>query len=207
MAKRRRWEEELEREAESKPQLARQLADLDEGKRAGVLEELQRGGGNRAFQQAVGGRQLQREAAAAPSYTQRETRTYMSVDGVPGPALEKAHKGQFEVIKYSHKTVSPRDSASGQATGKRQHSAVTVVLPTSEGTVPFRDAVTKNMVLPKVVVYRPSQVITMTNVSVVEVEDLDEDKVLLKFVYQKIEWSTPGEGGGQTATDDWVAPT
>jgi type VI protein secretion system component Hcp len=208
MAKRRRWEEELEREAEraGKSQ-APNLADLDQGKRAGVLEELQRAGGNRALQQVVGSQQLQREAApSAPSFTPRETRTYMSVEGVPGPVVERAHRGQFDVVKYSHKTVSPRDSASGQATGKRQHSAATVVLPTSEGTVPFRTAVTKNKPLPKVVIYRPSQTITMTNASVVEVEDLDDDQVLLKLVFEKIEWNTPGEGGGQTAMDDWVAP-
>jgi type VI secretion system secreted protein Hcp len=209
MGRRRRWEEELERELEGsvKPQVQK-LADLDEGKRAGMLEELQRAGGNRALQEVVGTQQLQREAApTVPKIQQRETRTYMSVKGVPGPVLEKAHRGQFDVIKFSHKVVSPRDSASGQPTGKRQHSAATVVLPTSEGTVPFRDAVTKNMVLPEVVIYRPSQTITMVNVSVAEVEDLDEDQVLLKLVYEKITWNTPGEGGGTTAEDAWLSPT
>ena len=209
MGRRRRWEEELERELEgsAKPQVQK-LADLDEGKRAGMLEELQRAGGNRALQEVVGTQQLQREAApTVPKIQQRETRTYMGVKGVPGPLIEKAHRGQFDVIKFSHKVVSPRDSASGQPTGKRQHSAATVVLPTSEGTVPFRDAVTKNMVLPEVVIYRPSQTITMVNVSVAEVEDLDEDQVLLKLVYEKITWNTPGEGGGTTAEDTWLAPT
>src|SRR5687768_12470269 len=116
--RRRRWEEELERELE-RPTERAQLADLDEGKRAGMLEELQRAGGNRALQQVVGSQQLQREAApTVPKLQQRETRTYMSVKGVPGPVLEKAHRGQFDVIKFSHKVVSPRDSASGQPTGK-----------------------------------------------------------------------------------------
>lgn len=205
MPKRRRWEEELERELEreGKPK----LAELDPAKRAGVIEEIQRSSGNRAFQQVVGTQSLQREAAqTVPKLQQRETRTYMAVKGVPGPVLEKAHRGQFDVIKFSHKIVSPRDPASGQATGLRQHSAATVVLPTSEGTVPFRDAVTKNEILPEVVIYRPSQTITMVNVTVSEVEDLDEDQVLLKLVYQKITWSTPGEGGGQVSEDTWAAP-
>ena len=205
MPKRRRWEEELERELQrqGKPK----LAELDPAKRAGVVEEIQRSGGNRAFQEVVGTQSLQREAApTVPKLQQRETRTYMAVKGVPGPVLEKAHRGQFDVIKFSHKVVAPRDVATGQASGKRQHSAATVVLPTSEGTVPFRDAVTKNMVLPEVVIYRPSQTITMVNVRVAEVEDLDEDQVLLKLVYEKITWNTPGEGGGQTAEDAWAAP-
>jgi type VI secretion system Hcp family effector len=209
MGRRRRWEEELERELESPAKAQRQgLADLDEGKRAGMLEELQRAGGNRALQQVVAGQQLQREAApTVPKLQQRETRTWMSVKGIPGPVLEKAHRGQFDVLKFSHKIVAPRDPATGQASGQRQHSAATVVLPTSEGTVPFRDAVTKNQILPEVVIYRPSQTITMVNVTVSEVEDLDEDQVLLKLTYQKIAWSTPGEGGGQRSEDDWAAPT
>jgi len=205
MPKRRRWEEELERELEreGKPK----LAELDPAKRAGVLEELQRAGGNRALQQVVGSQQLQREAApAVPKLQQRETRTFMAVKGIPGPVLEKAHRGQFDVIKFSHKIVSPRDVASGQPSGARRHSAATVVLPTSEGTVPFRDAVTRNQVLPEVVIHRPSQTITMVNVTVSEVEDLDEDQVLLKLTYQKITWHTPGEGGGQTSEDVWAAP-
>lgn len=209
MGRRRRWEEELERELEKSPAKAQSqgLADLDEGKRAGMLEELQRAGGNRALQQVVAGQQLQREAApTVPKLQHRETRTYMSVKGIPGPVLEKAHRGQFDVIKFSHKIVAPKDVGSGQAVGPRQHSAATVVLPTSEGTVPFRDAITKNQVLPEVVIYRPSQTITLLNVSVSEVEDLDEDQVLLKLTYEKIAWSTPGEGGGQTSEDAWAAP-
>lgn len=208
MARRRRWEEELERELERSTEPQRPpLADLDEGKRAGMLEELQRAGGNRALQQVVGSQQLQREAApTVPKLQQRETRTYMAVKGIPGPVLEKAHRGQFDVIKFSHKIVAPRDVATGQPSGPRQHSAATVVLPTSEGTVPFRDAITKNQILPEVVIYRPSQTITMVNVTVSEVEDLDEDQVLLKLTYEKIVWSTPGEGGGQTSEDSWAAP-
>jgi hypothetical protein len=61
MARRRRWEEELEeRERSPKPTLAR----LDEGKRVGVLEELQRAGGNSALQRVVGA-ELQRDTATA----------------------------------------------------------------------------------------------------------------------------------------------
>lgn len=202
VAKRRRWEEELERELEreGKPK----LAELDPAKRAGVVEEIQRASGNRAFQQVVGTQSLQREAAPLPSpAAHRETRTYMAVKDIPGPVLEKAHRGQFDVIKFNHKVVAPRDVATGQSSGVRRHSAATVVLPTSEGTVPFREAVTKNKVLPEVIIYRPSQTITMVNVNVAEVEDLDEDQVLLKLVYEKISWSTPK--GEQSYEDTWAS--
>lgn len=61
MAKRGRWEEEFEREPEDSGK--RQLAQLDTATRAGVLQELQRAGGNRAVQQVVAGAQLQRDVA------------------------------------------------------------------------------------------------------------------------------------------------
>jgi type VI secretion system Hcp family effector len=205
MAKRRRWEEELEREAAraGKPE----LAQLDKGKRAGVLEELQRSGGNRALQQVVGGPQLQRdEAAPKPSPSTKEWRTFMLVDDIPGPVADKAHAGQFEVRKFSHKVTSPRDVSSGRATGKRQHSPVTVTLPTSEGTVPFRQAGIENKTIKKITIFRPSQTITLTNVTVSLMEDLDEDQVLLSFVYEGIEWNTPGSRGGEVYSDKWAEP-
>lgn len=58
MRKRRR-EEEREPEHSGK----RELARLDTATRAGVLQELQRAGGNRAVQQVVAGAQLQRDVA------------------------------------------------------------------------------------------------------------------------------------------------
>jgi phage tail-like protein len=66
MRRRRRWEEEEleERERPAKPQ----LAQLDEGTRAGVLEELQRAGGNNAVQRVVGA-QLQRDPTTAEKPT------------------------------------------------------------------------------------------------------------------------------------------
>jgi hypothetical protein len=105
MARRRRWEEELDREAEraAKPPLARQLSVLDEGKRAGVLEELQSAGGNRALQQVVGGL-LQRDTATTaqrPSSVggRAATRWMVSLDGTAVPVAAVSGGGvQSEVI-------------------------------------------------------------------------------------------------------------
>ncbi len=58
--RKRRGHEELEPERSGK----RQLARLDTATRAGVLEELQRAGGNRAVQEVVAGAKLQRDVAA-----------------------------------------------------------------------------------------------------------------------------------------------
>ena len=78
------------------------LAQLDEGTRAGVLEELQRAGGNRALQQVVGAQALQREAAqaAAPQID----RPFMKITGtasgvIRGPSKLKGHEGEFELVE------------------------------------------------------------------------------------------------------------
>ena len=84
MAKRRRWEEELERKQErsGKPK----LADLDPGTRSGVLEELQRAGGNSAVQRVIGS-ELQRDTVTAEKPTRpwtgatSATQFALSVDG------------------------------------------------------------------------------------------------------------------------------
>jgi hypothetical protein len=61
MRKHRRREEQHEREA---ARSGEPLARLDTATRAGVLQELQRAGGNRAVQDVVTGAQLQRDVAA-----------------------------------------------------------------------------------------------------------------------------------------------
>jgi type VI secretion system secreted protein Hcp len=47
---------------------------------------------------------------------------------IEGSVKQKGHEGAIEVISYNHTIVSPRDSASGQATGKRQHKPIILTL-------------------------------------------------------------------------------
>lgn len=80
--KRRRWDLEPEREPGqlSQPPLAR----LDPAPRAGVLEQLQRAGGNNAVQRVLAGAQLQR----IPTLKERShvaTRWVLSIDGTTVP--------------------------------------------------------------------------------------------------------------------------
>jgi type VI protein secretion system component Hcp len=195
MAKRRRWEDELEeRERAAKPQ----LSQLDEGKRAGVLEELQRAGGNRALQQVVGGQQLQREAAPARSFGGR---TYMTVDGIKGPEMRKSFEGQFEVDSWNYEATSPRDPATGQARGERRHSEVVVVVQKSGATTRFRQALATNEIIKTVAIDDGIERMTMSNVSVVGIKEAGTGKVQLRFVFQKVIFSSEGV----EAEDDWAA--
>lgn len=229
MRKRRRWEEELEepeRSMKSKPEP--DLAQLDEGTRAGVLEELQRAGGNRAFQQVVGGRSLQREAAAAKASAPQIKQPFMKVmiaastatsyaggettkittpaEQIKGPSTAKGHEGEFELVEnYELEAKSPRDRGSGQATGQRQYSELKVVVRKSVGITRLRQALARNDRL-EIVITSPIEdgveTTKLTGAEVVGVKDLANGNVELRFVFQKIEW---GAGGLQTG-DDWVAP-
>ncbi|MEM9158163.1 MAG: type VI secretion system tube protein Hcp [Verrucomicrobiota bacterium] len=50
---------------------------------------------------------------------------YLKFDGVDGESKDKDHKGWIDILSVSG--LSPRDAASGKATGKRQHKPVTIV--------------------------------------------------------------------------------
>jgi hypothetical protein len=203
MAKRRRrWEEEeLEHEAQraTKPP----LAELDSAKRAGVLEELQRGSGNRALQQVVTGQQLQREAAPELSPI-RETRPYMRIKGVRGPSQVKGHEGEFELVRdYELEVSSPTDRASGQASGKRQYSDLKVVVRKSSGITSLRRAVVENQVIEEIVIVSPVadgvERVTLKQARVVGVKDLADGTVELRFVFRDVTW----DAGSESAGDRW----
>lgn len=204
MKKRRRWEEELEREAErsGEPELAR----LDEGTRASVLQELQRAGGNRALQQVVGGPQLQREAARA-GVEPSPTRPFMKIDGIPGPSRFKGHEGEFELEEnYELDVKSSTDRSTGQATGKRQYSDLKVVIRKSAGVTSLRKAITGNEVIKEIVIVSALEdgleTTLLSGVRVVGVKDLGNGNVEIRFVFEKVSW----EAGELTATDKWAEP-
>jgi type VI protein secretion system component Hcp len=202
MRRRRRLEEEEleEREHAAKPQLP-QLAELDEGKRAAVLEELQSAGGNRAFQQVVAGQQLQRETAAAPVRDLASDRTYMTVEGIKGPETWKKHEGQFEVEAFELEQSVPHDPGSGLPTGVRRFSEAIVVVRKSSATPKFRQALGQNQVIKTITIDDGIEVTTLSDVNVVGVKEMGAGKVQLRFVYKKIAWSS----GGNEFEDEWRA--
>ena len=226
MRRRRRLEEEEleERKQAAKPRLP-QLAELDEGKRAGVLEELQSAGGNRAFQHVMAGPQLQREAVPATTLAPRITRPFMKIttaastatsyaggktttleiaaEPIKGPSTVKGHEGEFELVEnYELEAKSPRDRATGQATGATQYSELKVVVRKSVGVTRLRQAFTNNEQL-NILIMSPIEdgveTMSLTKAAVVGVKDLPNGNVELRFVFEKVRW---GAGEMETA-DDW----
>ena len=179
MAKRRRWDEELERELERKPA----LAQLDEGKRASVLEELQRAGGNHALQQ-----QLLREAAPQAPVAEVDERTYMYVDGIKGPLTDKAHAGAFDVITYELEMKAAVDKSNNANLGHREYSDVVVVIKKSTSMPRFRQALVTNEAIEKIV-FTGLEQSTLKGVRVVGIKDLADGRVQLSFSFTSIEWT------------------
>src|SRR6478735_7995837 len=63
---------------------------------------------------------------------------------IKGSVTQKGREGLIAVHSFHHEIVSPRDSASGQATGKRQHGAFTIIKEIDKSTPLLHKALTDN---------------------------------------------------------------
>jgi type VI protein secretion system component Hcp len=139
MAKRRRWDEELE-EREGSLKQKPKLAQLDEGTRAGVLEGLQRAGGNRAFQQVLGGQALQRQVPAVRLPAAAGVRGSMRIAEIPGPLKTPGQAGAHEVVSLDYDVHTPtvEDLRGHQKPGRTKFSLVKVAIRKSTTTNKFK---------------------------------------------------------------------
>jgi type VI secretion system secreted protein Hcp len=74
---------------------------------------------------------------------------YLKVKGasqgdIKGSVTQKGREHQIAVHSYHHHILSPRDAASGQASGKRQHGAFTIVKETDKSTPLLHKALSTN---------------------------------------------------------------
>lgn len=58
---------------------------------------------------------------------------YIKFEGIDGEAMDKDHKGWSDILSVSG-LASPRDAASGMATGKRQHKPITITKRVDQAT-------------------------------------------------------------------------
>ena len=147
---------------------------------------------------------------------------YMVCPQLPGEVIQKGHEKNSLVLAFNHEVVSPRDPASGLATGKRQHMPFRCVIPQGSNTPLLFKALSNNEIIPKVEIqlWRPGTTTTevlylkyeLENVSVSSVRpwmpNIKEadvatfgPQVEVAFVYQKITWTFTN--GGVTHTDTW----
>lgn len=81
---------------------------------------------------------------------------YVSIEGTKqgkfkGESVRDAHKAKLAGLSYAHEITSPRDVATGQASGKRQHGPITFTKEWGAASPQLFNALTKNEVLKSVV--------------------------------------------------------
>ncbi len=157
---------------------------------------------------------------------------YTDANGIKGESFITSIGGEdvadtSEVMQVSHGVSSPRDRASGQATGRRFHEPLKVLKRIDKATPLLLQALVENQIHPKIELkwFRPSPadgttefyfVIMLENASVIKIAPelrftRDPESAnfppleWVEFVYQKItyEW----KDGGLIYTDDWSSPT
>jgi type VI secretion system secreted protein Hcp len=145
---------------------------------------------------------------------------------IKGSVIQKGREGMIAVHSYHHHIVSPRDSASGQATGKQQHGPFTLIKTIDKSTPLLYRALTTNETFKtwELKCFSPKSgaagggvetnhfTIVLTNASVSGIlaimeNNLDEDNARLpmmeeiSFTYEKISWTWVD--GGVTHEDNW----
>jgi len=139
----------------------------------------------------------------------------MTIEGTRQGVFLGAKGGAIAGLRFSYAAMSPRDAASGQASGRRQHSPIVVTQMVGAASPQIFQALTTNEVLKSVVVSLPSgegsgYTIKLSNAAVSEIEQYTEvlnghAMVLedVSFTFQGIEVQDPGTL--TMATDDWMA--
>jgi type VI secretion system secreted protein Hcp len=138
---------------------------------------------------------------------------------IKGDVTQKGKEGWFQLFNYSHEIVSPRDVASGQATGRRQHKPIVVTRRVGAGSPLLMQALVNNETLTEVrfSFWQPQTRafgsgvevnyynVSLANASIASYKQFNLPGVGLmeeiQFTYQKIEMTLTD--GGVTANDDW----
>lgn len=133
---------------------------------------------------------------------------------IRGSCRFKGRDGTIVVEEFVHDIVSPRDTASGLPTGKRQHKSITITKRIDRSTPLLYDVLVNNEILSQVIFrfYRTGRdglieqyyTVELLNASISEIKSAGRDTENISFVYQKIIWTWTDEG--ITAEDDWETP-
>jgi type VI secretion system secreted protein Hcp len=152
---------------------------------------------------------------------------YLTIKGavqgqIKGSVTQKGREGQIAVYAYHHEVISPRDSASGLPTGKRQHKPLSITKEIDKSTPLLLRVLVTNEVLTEVVLHFfaassagvevQNFTIKLSNATIASIsENMTLNKIdpgiklpvleEITFTYQKIEWKWVDRG--ITTVDDW----
>lgn len=146
---------------------------------------------------------------------------------IKGSVLQKGRENKIQVIAVSHEVVSPRDAATGMATGRRVHKPFVITKELDRSSPLFYGLLVSNENITEweLQFWHPAPAgagagaekqdytVRLTNARVVDIQfrmlnnknpelsrytEFEE----ISFVYEKIEWSYEG---GIVVSDQWVA--
>lgn len=147
---------------------------------------------------------------------------YLRVDGIPGEETAKGFVGTMQVFAFTHEIVSPRDPATGLATGRRQHQPIRCVVQQGLSLPLLAQALAENKVIPKVDVSFLKPNIegidtvyfkyTLTNATISSIRPWMPNvkdssttnfgaQVEVAFTYQTIQWNSVT--GAKVFEDSW----
>lgn len=147
---------------------------------------------------------------------------------IKGSVTQKGREGKIMVIAVSHEILSPRDTATGMATGKRQHKPLTITKQIDKSSPQLFSALVNNETITswELQFFTPQAkaaagtgaevnhyTIKLTNAQVVNIRTIlpnNKNPELvnyveyeeLQFAYQKIEWIWTE--GNVTSSDSWT---
>jgi type VI secretion system secreted protein Hcp len=153
---------------------------------------------------------------------------YITVEGerqgkFKGESLRPGHSNEQEGIAFSYEVKAPTDRASGQASGKRQHGALTITKEWGASSPQFFKALVENEVLRSVVLQFVTEdpgtggeivyhKITLTNARIIQINAFKDRAVQrefnetpelesISFSFEKIE--IENVKGKTSAMDNW----
>jgi type VI secretion system secreted protein Hcp len=151
---------------------------------------------------------------------------YISIKGqkqgqFAGDGSDKQNKSRILITSFSFSAESPRDAASGQASGKRQYQPIVIRKHWGEASTQVYEALATGEVLTAVLIEfittdpqgkeTVDHSFNLTNATISEVRELTEnaqaaneveDLEEISFTFQKIEIK---DKSGKTLADDWEA--
>lgn len=155
---------------------------------------------------------------------------YLKLEGetqgqVKGSVTQVGREDSIMVIAVNHEILTPRDAASGMATGKRQHKPLVITKEVDKSTPLLYNILTNNENCTKwsLEFWQPSSsgkefqhyTIELINANLcsIKLEMLNnkypenmqlKEREHVAFTYQKIIWTW--NDGGITAEEDWETP-
>jgi type VI secretion system secreted protein Hcp len=152
---------------------------------------------------------------------------YITVEGTKqgkfkGESIKSGHTNDQEGIAFSYEVKAPTDRASGQASGKRQHGAVTITKEWGASSPQFFQALVTNELLKSVVLQFVTidetgqeiiyHKITLTNARIIQINAFKDRAVQrefnetpelesISFSFEKIE--IENVKGKTNAMDNW----